>query len=200
MSGSTAAWLLAGEPTPVRLMNTIWADKQGVHDDLTSTVALRDWLIVVGAIESSRAVVKVTSRELAMSRQLRDALRRLAAHLTGDVREAAESSIQSVADAIDAVNAAALKRSSQQLAVKKGQLAAVRAMETSIATAALADVAHDGIDLLTGPSAAQLRACQAPSCVLYFVKSHPRQEWCSPACGNRERAARHYRKTRAQRR
>src|SRR6266851_2221676 len=42
----------------------------------------------------------------------------------------------------------------------------------------------------------QLRACHAPGCVLYFVKSHPRREWCSVACGNRARAARHYDKIR----
>ena len=32
----------------------------------------------------------------------------------------------------------------------------------------------------------------APGCVLYFIKDHPRREWCSTACGNRARAARHY--------
>jgi len=28
------------------------------------------------------------------------------------------------------------------------------------------------------------------------VKNHPRREWCSAACGNRVRAARHYRRHR----
>ncbi|MFI7230667.1 CGNR zinc finger domain-containing protein [Nonomuraea angiospora] len=37
-----------------------------------------------------------------------------------------------------------------------------------------------------------MRACNAPRCVRYFVKSHGRQEWCKPSCGNRARAARHY--------
>jgi predicted RNA-binding Zn ribbon-like protein len=27
---------------------------------------------------------------------------------------------------------------------------------------------------------------------LYFVKRHPRREWCSAGCGNRARVARHY--------
>ncbi|HEY3005705.1 MAG TPA: CGNR zinc finger domain-containing protein [Kribbellaceae bacterium] len=36
------------------------------------------------------------------------------------------------------------------------------------------------------------RACYAPGRVLYFVTGHPRREWCSTACGNRARAARHY--------
>ncbi|PZT75838.1 MULTISPECIES: ABATE domain-containing protein [unclassified Streptomyces] len=61
-------------------------------------------------------------------------------------------------------------------------------------TAALARAA---IDFLTGPQRAQLRSCTAPRCVRYFVKSHGRQEWCKPSCGNRARAARHYRRSQA---
>jgi predicted RNA-binding Zn ribbon-like protein len=53
------------------------------------------------------------------------------------------------------------------------------------------------VDILTGPAATRLRACYAPGCVLYFVKAHPRREWCSDACGNRVRAARHYQRSRA---
>ncbi|MBO4270476.1 CGNR zinc finger domain-containing protein [Microbispora triticiradicis] len=56
-----------------------------------------------------------------------------------------------------------------------------------------AALASAAIDLLAGPWREQLRACPAPRCVLYFVREHPRQEWCSVACGNRARAARHYR-------
>ncbi|MCB0944909.1 MAG: CGNR zinc finger domain-containing protein, partial [Mycobacterium sp.] len=52
------------------------------------------------------------------------------------------------------------------------------------------------VELLTGPAAVRLRACNAPGCVLYFVKTHPRREWCSEGCGNRVRAARHYQRTR----
>ncbi|MFI6847287.1 CGNR zinc finger domain-containing protein [Kitasatospora sp. NPDC050467] len=36
-----------------------------------------------------------------------------------------------------------------------------------------------------------------PGCVLYFVKKHPRREWCSAGCGTRARAARHYERTEA---
>ena len=43
---------------------------------------------------------------------------------------------------------------------------------------------------------ADLRTCGAPGCVLMFLKHHPRREWCSNACGNRARQARHYDRTR----
>lgn len=66
----------------------------------------------------------------------------------------------------------------------------------SRADAVLSAFAADAIDLLAGPDGANLRACGAPGCVLVFVKNHPRREWCSGACGNRARQARHYRRTR----
>lgn len=60
----------------------------------------------------------------------------------------------------------------------------------------VAALARAAIDFLSGPQRTQLRACSAPRCVRYFVKSHGRQEWCKPSCGNRARAARHYRRQR----
>lgn len=59
-----------------------------------------------------------------------------------------------------------------------------------------AALARATIDFLSGPQREQLRACTAPRCVRYFVKSHGRQEWCKASCGNRARAARHYRRRR----
>ncbi|MCX5415549.1 CGNR zinc finger domain-containing protein [Streptomyces sp. NBC_00059] len=60
----------------------------------------------------------------------------------------------------------------------------------------VAALARAGIEFLSGPQRTQLRSCTAPRCVRYFVKSHGRQEWCKPSCGNRARAARHYRRQR----
>ncbi|WP_069811937.1 CGNR zinc finger domain-containing protein [Streptomyces sp. TP-A0874] len=60
----------------------------------------------------------------------------------------------------------------------------------------VAALARAAIDFLTGPQRGRLRSCTAPRCVRYFVKSHGRQEWCKPSCGNRARAARHYRRQR----
>jgi predicted RNA-binding Zn ribbon-like protein len=56
--------------------------------------------------------------------------------------------------------------------------------------AALATIARDGIDLLTGPLAGRIRECAAPDCALLFVdSSRPgRRRWCAgEACGNRTR-------------
>jgi len=53
--------------------------------------------------------------------------------------------------------------------------------------AALATIARDAVDLLSGPLVARIRECAAPDCALLFVDaSRPgRRKWCSmDACGN----------------
>ncbi|MGY0056133.1 CGNR zinc finger domain-containing protein [Streptomyces sp. LZ34] len=62
----------------------------------------------------------------------------------------------------------------------------------------VAALARDAIGFLAGPERERLRACPAPRCVRYFVKDHPRQEWCKPSCGNRARVARHHRRHRTE--
>lgn len=57
-----------------------------------------------------------------------------------------------------------------------------------------ATLARASIEFLSGPQRDQLRACTAPRCVRYYLKSHGRQEWCKPSCGNRARVARHYKR------
>ncbi|MFI5712491.1 CGNR zinc finger domain-containing protein [Kribbella sp. NPDC051620] len=58
----------------------------------------------------------------------------------------------------------------------------------------LGAVGRSGIDFLAGPDRHRLRACPAARCVKYFLQDDPRQTWCSPTCGNRERVNRHYRR------
>ena len=187
--------MLPGEPAPIRLMNTIWADTAGVHDDLTSPVALRDWLVNVN---NQEAVVldPPGPDELTEARALRDSLRRLAAFSTNDARPSAQSPVDTIEEAVTAVNEAVTNRPRTQLAVRDGQLRRDNPAHASPTRTALAELAHNAIDLLTESSAEKLRACNAPGCVLYFVKTHPRREWCSEACGNRARAARHYQRIR----
>lgn len=62
----------------------------------------------------------------------------------------------------------------------------------------LAALARAAIGFLGGPERGRLRACSAPRCVRYFVKSHGRQAWCKPSCGNRARVARHYQRQRGE--
>ncbi|NYH54930.1 MULTISPECIES: CGNR zinc finger domain-containing protein [Nocardiopsis] len=62
---------------------------------------------------------------------------------------------------------------------------------TEIVDHALATLASDAADLLTGPDAARLTACGSTPCNRYLLR-HGRRHWCSTRCGDRARAARAY--------
>lgn len=194
MPDPSAQWVLPGEPMPVRLMNTVWADTAGVHDDLTTSTALRRWLTDVAGVDVGS---DPSFAELTEARTLRDSLRRVAAFVTDDDRPAARSPVDSVDTAVADINALAADQAWPALLRRGDELRREAVAHAPPVRTALAGLAAEAIDLLTGPSAGALRACHAPHCVLYFVKSHPRREWCSQACGNRVRAARHYRRIRS---
>ena len=186
--------LLPDEPLPIRLMNTVWADRHGVHDALEGPAHLARWLAGTGVAAHE---VQVGEADLERARELRDALRRLAALVTSDDRPPAASAVHDPSGAVRAVNAAAERGLvAPRLQVHEGALRRDSEPGGSPVAAALSRLAVESIDLLTGEAAGSLRACHAPGCVLYFVKDHPRREWCSTACGNRARAARHYRRHR----
>jgi predicted RNA-binding Zn ribbon-like protein len=192
---------LLGEPLPVELMNTIWADRDGVHDSLADPEEAIAWLSAVASridvtFEDDLTLASDDDRaRLARSLQrLRDSLRRLAAEATSDDRPAASSPTQDTRSAAAELNraaAAAPRWSVIELLDGAVPRRATRSAK-SAPEAAISQIADAAIALLTGPERESLRACHAPGCVLYFVKQHPRREWCSSACGNRARVARHY--------
>ncbi|MGW7287884.1 ABATE domain-containing protein [Streptomyces sp. NPDC054847] len=57
---------------------------------------------------------------------------------------------------------------------------------------ALATLAADAADLLTGPDAGLLAACGSAPCDRFLLRTHGRRHWCSTRCGDRVRAARAY--------
>ncbi|GAA4709610.1 CGNR zinc finger domain-containing protein [Pseudonocardia yuanmonensis] len=180
-----------GEPLPVELMNTIRADRTGLHDSLATQEEALGWL--------SAALPPAPDRvDLDRLRLLRDALRRLAAERTGDPREAAESAVPTRGAALRVLNEACADAptwSSLRWAPGEAPVREIRS-DAPPDRVLLATLAEQAVRFLTGPEAAQLRACLAPGCVLYFVRHHPRREWCSASCGNRARVARHYRRNR----
>ncbi|MFJ2647339.1 CGNR zinc finger domain-containing protein [Streptomyces sp. NPDC087420] len=194
-----------GEPLPVELMNTLWADREGVYDALVDAGDLARWLRAVEARFSPRLELDGAEAGAASDsgrppverfRELRDALRRLAAVATGDTRPAAASPVPDLAPAVAAVNrACAYAPTWSQLAWNEDEPPA-RADGSSYSpeARALSRIAEESVQLFTGPDVAELRACHAPGCVRYFVRAHPRREWCSAGCGNRARVARHYRR------
>ncbi|MFD5897323.1 CGNR zinc finger domain-containing protein [Streptomyces sp. NPDC060366] len=208
----TAAPLL-GEPLPVEFMNTLWADRDGVHDELARPGGLVAWLCGVrprlpraDGLSLAR-LPEPSADELRQFRRLRDALRHLAAVTTGntgdtgdtpDTVTGAASDADALATAVAAVNESCAYTPSWSMLEWTGESGPGRTAATDGAPSGwiLSQLAEEGVRLLAGPGRTELRACHGPRCVLYFVRSHPRREWCSADCGNRARVARHYRRHR----
>lgn len=195
---------LLNEPLPVELMNTIWADRYGVHDALGDAAGAQAWLrsvaprldlIIAPDFEAIMAEPGVLARPLTA---LRDALRRLAAEATGDPRPAAASATRELDAAVSAVNEAVGAAPRWPVLSWAPGSEPSRFSRTSgpAAAAVVSAIAEQAIDLFSQGDRLRLRACLAPGCVLYFLKDHPRREWCSPACGNRARASRFYQRHR----
>jgi predicted RNA-binding Zn ribbon-like protein len=200
----TGATLL-GEPLPVELMNTVAVDGGEVHDALEDDAGAAAWLRAVADRIRGEAGVELgplddgddgegeAARQVGGElRRLRDALRRLAMEASDDPRPPATAPELSRSDAIAAVNASA-RTWPELLWPSDGEPS--RAYRTAGGPAgelAVRLIARQGVELFAGSQRDLLRPCTAPNCLLYFVKDHPRRGWCSPACGNRARVARHY--------
>lgn len=181
------------------LVSTIRHDGTGgVTDDLTTPAALTDWVRARAAhLDTGADEFDADEAALAAVLALRQAARSLFAHA---VRPAAPSRADAhrlleLSKAVDRVNTAAARvptviRMRWSDASPAARLVPTAPVEpTARLTAALARAV---IGLLTGPNGGDLRACPAPRCVRYFIRTHGRQEFCKPSCGNRSRAARHY--------
>jgi hypothetical protein len=173
-------------------MNTIWVERAGVHDCLATLSDLDAWLGETGLTSPE---VAGDAGALQRAHLLRDALRCLAALTVNDWRPPAVSPLITIDEALAVVNATAdLDPTRVRLERTTNGFRRVTDSSENPTLAALTLVAKEAVELFSGELGKQLRACQAPGCVLYFVKNHGRREWCSNACGNRARAARHYRK------
>ncbi|GAA1864419.1 CGNR zinc finger domain-containing protein [Myceligenerans crystallogenes] len=191
MSDDVVPDLYPGEPAVVRLMNTVWADRAGVHDALSTVNALERWAAQCGL----RPFSDLDRADLEAARTLRDAARRLAAAALDDARPGAVADDQAVGDALAVLNrfqascAPELQRA--EGGFRQGWAHRDDGFDQVLATLALETAA-----LLDG-GAARLGACHGPGCVLYFARVPARRAWCSEGCGNRARVARHYQRHKA---
>jgi predicted RNA-binding Zn ribbon-like protein len=187
MNDAAPSFPLLGEPLPVELVNTRFVQRGVVVDGLTTPQGLTHWLAAHRQQLQASVDVDAAGQRLDEVRLLRDTLRELVAAVA-DGERPADAAIGT------------LNRLSRQAPATlqldwppEGQPSVtVQPASSDPGAVALAELARAGIRLLGGPDRHRLRACHAPGCVLFFVKRHPRREWCSEACGNRARAARHY--------
>jgi len=92
-------------------------------------------------------------------------------------------------DAVEALNAAsAAAPTHPALAFDR-----VEIVETGpVAARVFAAIARSAIETIGGPDRDRLRSCPAPGCGRLFLATRRGRTWCSPACGNRVRVARHH--------
>ncbi|WP_189530423.1 CGNR zinc finger domain-containing protein [Streptomyces roseolilacinus] len=173
----------------------------GVADDLTTPDALAAWVRDhADDLPASAPGPAADAEALAAAREVRAAVRALFARaVPGEPSRADAGRLMPVPDALDVLNtAAAATPVVPRLTWRPGgEPAAGHAPAATPAgappgRALAAALAHAAIAFLAGPDRPLLRACHAPRCVRYFLKGHPRQEWCTPSCGNRARVARHH--------
>lgn len=155
------------------LVNTRRLSAGGEVDDLAEPADAARWL----------GLPAFGADDLRRVTDLRAAVRELLAALTEDRAPAA--------DAVETVNAAArADAAAPQLAWPRREWRSTRpgSLEEALAT-----LARDAIDVVTGDLALLVRPCEAHGCVRYFFREHARRRWCSTTCGDRVRAARHQR-------
>ncbi|MEV6025302.1 ABATE domain-containing protein [Streptomyces sp. NPDC052036] len=198
--GVTTSAPLLGEPLPVELMNTVAVDRGRTLDALDSATGAAAWLRAVAHRLAAETEIRAdqldedTVRPVTGTlRTLRDALRRLAAEATDDPRPPTTAAGPARPEAITTLNTLA-QTWPELVWPADGQPSRAYRGPGTAANLAVQLLAHQAVELFTGPDRDRLRPCLAPNCLLFFVKNHARREWCSPACGNRVRVARHYRR------
>jgi predicted RNA-binding Zn ribbon-like protein len=181
--GPLFRWL--GEPLAIDLANTVMMVREGESVDLLADDGLTRWL----EAERERlgeCAFAVKRRE--QLHDLRDAVRELC------IASAAAAPLP--AKALECVNTASAEApvSPQLLRDESGSLEITERNGPGDPMAQLlARLARSAIELLGGPDRERLKLCTAPSCGMFFLGT---RRWCCSACGNRARAARHYRRAR----
>ncbi|MDX3452249.1 ABATE domain-containing protein [Streptomyces sp. ME02-8801-2C] len=167
----------------------------GIADDLGDTAGLNTWVRAHRDMVPGAAGFVADEATLSAVRELRAAVRTLFARAVrpGEPSPADAARLLPLAEALRLLNAAAARTPTVPVldwaddAEPVVRHEGVRGEVEIVAVLAQAAVAF-----LAGADRERLRACHAPRCVRYFLKEHPRQEWCKPACGNRARVARHH--------
>ncbi|MFF4351162.1 CGNR zinc finger domain-containing protein [Streptomyces sp. NPDC001530] len=167
----------------------------GVAGDLTDPAGLTAWVHAhPDALPGADRFV-ADPATLTAVRDLRAAVRALFAHAVrpGEPSPADAARLLPVPQAVERLNAAAALAATVPVLVwTEDADPVVREKAASGAVPLTAVLARAAMTFLASPDRHRLRACHAPRCVRYFIKEHPRQEWCTPSCGNRARVARHH--------
>ncbi|MFH9229582.1 CGNR zinc finger domain-containing protein [Streptomyces lydicus] len=159
---------------------------------LTGPEQLAAWLVGAGLVPRGVPLDAVDVRWVVRFRALRDLLRRVVHDELRDRAAAADL------DRLNSAAAAGPPPAPRAVRDADGTLARTLCAPPDCA-GLLAAVARDAVGLLTDPAVrGQLRQCAGEHCSLVYLDTSRgrRRRWCSSeVCGNRERVARHRRRT-----
>jgi predicted RNA-binding Zn ribbon-like protein len=163
------------------LVNTWRLSTVGEVDELAEPGDATEWLR-----RHDLPAVTLAPDDLSRLAALRTAVRELLAALA----EERSPDITAVAT----VNAAARADTvAPQLSWQAGPLREWHSTRPDTFDEAVASLARDAIDVVSGDFGRLVRPCEAHGCVRFFLREHARRRWCSTTCGDRVRAARHQR-------
>ena len=180
-----------GEPLAIEFANTLFTDGGRPFDALTTQAALTRWLDANAERIDAPLPRRLGAGDLERARELRAIVRALLAKaVDGDPPPAVTVRRLNELAALAPITAWLHWTADEAPKAHLSRSGADRL------DALLALLAQSAIDVLGGSGAGRLRRCEAPGCINYYLKDHPRRAWCSPKCGNRVRVARHYRRNR----
>jgi predicted RNA-binding Zn ribbon-like protein len=152
-------------------------------DLVASPARLRAWLLQWGLAPTGT----VTHEDVEVARTLREALHGLARASAGGA-PAAPSDVRVVDELLSYDGPVRLRRSEAGLTTRRPRTTGE----------ALARLARQAVDDLTGPNAARLRTCGDEECSGIFVDPTGRRRWCSDErCGVKARVRAHRARARA---
>lgn len=165
-------------------VNSAIALPNGQFVDLLGTPeATNRWLADHGLAPADAGVQEMCATQL---RSLREQFRALFGARTAGL-PVLPAALAAVNDAMTKVSTTALLRWDE----KDGPYREAACPPNQILDRALATLAENAADLLTGPDAEFLAVCESRPCNRYLLR-HGRRQWCSVRCGDRARAARAY--------
>lgn len=174
-------------------INTLIADEKGEPLELLKTTDdLKDWLSAAGLNGEKQVALKGDGTELyERALALRDQLKVMA-------RSVAEGK-KVPSTVLEAINDV-LSRSKGYFELSTTEKGYATAFKTDVKGLPdpLLPIAESAAELLSEGDLSLVRKCQREACVLYFYdtsKRHGRQ-WCTMSvCGNRSKAAAHYKRS-----
>lgn len=185
--GPVFRWL--GEPLAIDLANTVMVVREGESVDLLATEGeLVHWL------KLERPRLGRCEFALESANELRTAREDIRSLFTASAANA-----QLPREAVSRLNALSRRApvSPQLQVADEGEPNLTEGPEEPHNMAQLLGcLARSAFRIVVADHEAPIGLCDAPSCGMFFIG---RRRWCCAACGNRARAAKHYRKTRRSR-